>query len=144
MRPGLIVTVLAAVFLAIPHLAFANDAGDGGSGIDGGLTSPIGDSGGDATSLGEGSDSGNAGPSAEPLACDGSLCDTTNGAECAVHGGAPRSRPVDEAPVVLALFVVALWAGRCRRGGASRPGATSSSVAVRLGARRRDRTIALS
>jgi len=80
-----------------------------------------------------GADSGSSeaaedgGAEAEEIACGGALCDTTNGAECAVNGRAVGGRGVDaEALAVLSSALVIGAASRVRRG-ARRPGSRGSA-----------------
>jgi hypothetical protein len=94
----LILNVFVAVFLAMAHPAFAEDAGEGGTN---------GDSAGDASGAGESASDGAVidADIAEQmsLACDGALCETRSGSTCAVIGGSPgQPDPVNP----LAVFVV--------------------------------------
>jgi hypothetical protein len=66
--------------------------------------------------------SDDAGGSSEQLACDGALCDTTNGAECSVIGRAVGGRQVDSTSLPLLLSAIATGVARRARRGARRPG----------------------
>jgi hypothetical protein len=72
----------------------------------------------------ESSDDGGA--SATPLACDGALCDTSNGAECAVRSGAIGRASLDGECVALLSLMAAVCVSRRvsrrARRGATRPG----------------------
>ncbi|MDP9000813.1 MAG: hypothetical protein M3O46_11955, partial [Myxococcota bacterium] len=63
--------VLVALILCISRLAIADDAGEGGTKDDSGS-----EASGDEASVVDG------GMNRAPIACDGALCDTTNGAGC--------------------------------------------------------------
>jgi hypothetical protein len=73
----------------------ADDAGDGGATDD-------------AASRDDASDASSA--AAVPIACDGSLCDTTNGATCGMSKWRGGGAPVDSTSVtaLLGLLVLAL------------------------------------
>jgi hypothetical protein len=81
---SLSLTVLSLVLLASPHAVAADDAGDGGAA--------------DATVA---------------VACGGALCDTTNGATCALSPARMRSPAESTAPAVaIASLVAALGIAR--------------------------------
>ena len=100
--------LLAIVALSSVHLCprpalaagGADDAGDGGVPDDASLSD-------------DGSDGSSA--AAVPIACDGSLCDTTNGATCGVARGPGGGAPVDGTAVTAVLGVLVLALARRRR-----------------------------
>ncbi len=94
LRVLLTVAVLSFVLLR-PRVAFAQaaDAGDGGAPNDGGCVDY-------------------AGNPCPPVACDGALCDTTNGAGCSVAAGSGSSTlPV----FVIGAVALAIVRNRRRR-----------------------------
>jgi hypothetical protein len=105
MRACVTVTILAALLVSRSRPAFAAE-GDGATSID--------------AAAQESNDEGGA--QAAPLACDGALCDTSNGAECAVRGGAVGHAPFDGASVALLSLTAAICMARRARSGAARPG----------------------
>ncbi len=93
--------VFFSALLLAPRSAFADDGGqDGGSAEDGG--SVCVDDAGDSCDAGM-ADAG------VPLACDGGLCDTTNGSGCSSAG-----RAVDTSLIVIAVAALALVFARRR------------------------------
>lgn len=67
------------------------------------------DGGDDAGIAGDGASSSSSTP---PLACNGALCDTTNGAECAIAGAPGRGGTSPLGAYVLAAFALVLGARR--------------------------------
>jgi hypothetical protein len=101
----------AAAALSHAPLAAASDAGDGAS--DGGEADA-------QTAADGGTSSGDDGSPAQmgtPLACDGALCDTTNGSECGVARGSPGGGPAQLLPPAVLAAVLAFGAARRRRRG---------------------------
>jgi hypothetical protein len=90
--------VFIVFFLWGSRLAFA-DGGDSGEDIEGGS---------------------DAAP-AEPLACSGALCDTTNGAECAVQEAGIGRHQADAASLTFFISAIAIGFARRERRGARRP-----------------------
>ncbi len=79
--------VVTSVFAMVPRAAYAGDAGDAGddaSAEAGDTTDASDDGGADGGSEG--------GAAATPVACDGSLCDTTNGSTCAASAPLGNTR----------------------------------------------------
>jgi hypothetical protein len=103
MRARVTLTLVAALFVLRSPPALAAE-GDGAAHVDAGVDGP---------------DDG-AGGQAAPLACDGALCDTTNGAECSVPRGAIGGAPFGAHAIALLSLTVACVARRARRG-ATRP-----------------------
>jgi hypothetical protein len=93
--------MLFSVLLVAPHRAFAQD---------GGFANDAGDDGGSAC-VDDGGDSCDAGmaDAGVPLACDGGLCDTTNGASCSSAG-----RSVDASLIAVAVGGLVLVFARRR------------------------------
>jgi hypothetical protein len=91
--------VFIAFFLPEPRSAFAHEKDDGAA------ADADKDADDDAASEGA------------PLACGGALCDTTNGAECAVNGRTIGAPPADS--TCLALLLSALGIALVRRGARS-------------------------
>jgi hypothetical protein len=122
--------VFAAILLAAPSLAIADDAGEGGTNgdgsaqpsNDGGVGGEEGGSQGSGDAANGGGD-GSASADATPvIACDGDLCDTLQGRPtCAAAASSMRRTPV--APTWLSGAAVALAIGIARRArrGTSRP-----------------------
>jgi hypothetical protein len=133
------IALIAAVYLSVvPALGLAEDAGsaeagadadaqarDGAAGADDGAVEAAADDGAaaDGGLVDRGDDGGggaNSGSDAAstPLACDGALCDTTNGSMCSIStgvGAAPDPRPIG------LLIVGALIVSPRLRRGARRP-----------------------
>jgi hypothetical protein len=115
MRLRVTLIALSALVLVDPRPAAADDAGEAGT---------IGDSDGattDAASSGGGASSSDTGPEATPIACDGALCDTTNGSECGIAGVALGNAQLDWTSVAAVIAVLALGIARRVRRGALRP-----------------------
>jgi hypothetical protein len=104
MRARVTLTIVAALFVSKSRPAFAE--GDAATNPDAGAQ--------------ESDDEG--GPPITPLACDGALCDTRNGAECAVHGGAIGHAPLDGECVAMLSLSAAVCVARRARRGATGPG----------------------
>jgi hypothetical protein len=106
--------VVAAIVAAHPRTAFA-DVADGG---DASAAAP--DAAGPDSGAGSGDDGGGAaGNQSPPLACDGSLCDTTNDATCTAtrhaSGGASDGFHIGGAVFVVVGTLVVAVARRIRR-----------------------------
>ncbi len=97
-------TVFSLMVLASSRPAAADEALDGGQ--DSGLTA--------ASSNGE--------PKSPPLACNGALCDTTNGSTCAIAKGSVGITPFDVTPVATVISILALGAARRSWKASNRPG----------------------
>jgi hypothetical protein len=105
MRSRVTLTILAALFALRSHPAFAAE-GDEDASLDAAVQASSDDASSDTV----------------PLACDGALCDTTNGAECSVHGGAVGGAPFDGECVAMLTLIAALCVARRAPRGATRPG----------------------
>ena len=129
MRLDLVLVVFTGMLLVGPPMALADDAGDAATSPDGAADSSTGygdgavDGGCDEVGADDaGICCGFCGSTTQvPLACDGGICDTTNGSACTIRGQTIGQSSDDSA--WLALFVpasVLYLASRARRG-ARRP-----------------------
>jgi hypothetical protein len=122
MRGLVMLTVVGAVFLSAPRPALASDAGteepdaadatpDAGDLTPDASTPDAATEGGGTRDLDASADA--AADSAEAVACNGALCDTSNGAEL---GGSCSSaagpRPFDATAIVAGIGAFALVVGR--------------------------------
>jgi hypothetical protein len=104
MRACVTLTILAALFVLSSRPVFAAE-GEGDASLDAAVQASSDD----------------AGTEAVPLACDGALCDTSNGAECSVRGGAVGAGPFNAECVAMLPLIAALCIARRGRRGAARP-----------------------
>lgn len=96
--------VCSVIVLAGAGRAAADDAGSDPS-FDGGAS-------GQANESGTAGGSSRLGAGGAPLACNGALCDTTNGSTCTLARGAVGSVPLRWTPFAAALAVLGLVAAR--------------------------------
>lgn len=117
MRHGFFVIIFSATFLTGPRLAHASDAGDASSPTDGGADASRGAAEDDAGAENSGDAAATGVTASTPLACDGALCDTTNGATCDVSAGPIGSGAVGLGGFAIAASVVVAGVARRRRWG---------------------------
>ena len=103
MRLRVTLIAISALALVDPGPAAADDAGDAGTNSDSGLGSGV------------------QSPDAPSIACDGALCDTTNGSECGVARGTAGNAHFDSIWLAAMVAAVALGIERRARRGARRP-----------------------
>jgi hypothetical protein len=115
MRLRVTFIALSALVLVDARLAAADDAGEAGTNGDSDVATS------DATSGDDGSANNDPGPDGTPIACDGALCDTTNGSECGVAGPAIGNAHLDSTSVGALVAVLGLGIARRARRGALRP-----------------------
>ena len=124
MRLRPIPIALAIVCLASTRVAVADDAGDattdGDGGVDasGGTSSAAND---DGPSIDTASPSDASHGAEFVVACDGALCDTTNGSECGVARGTAGNARFDSIWLAAMVAAVGLGIERRARRGARRP-----------------------
>jgi hypothetical protein len=99
-------TVLMVSFLVRARPAFAAEGGV-----------PSADAAADTAT----NDAASSGSGAPPLACDGALCDTTNGSTCGVSPRARGVAHVDSEGLALIASCVAIALARRAKRGARRP-----------------------
>ena len=118
MRWLITLTAFGALTVTLSRPAAASDGGTGTeAGPDAASTGDDGGSAGDGSSGNDAGDAvttGPSGPSFQGLACDGGLCDTTNGAEAGGSCAASPSRrsPIEGASVLAAASALVLAASR--------------------------------
>lgn len=122
MRLRLVPLVLAVTCLFPTGLAFAGDAGETTAPDDAGRSAPKTDGGAEAGAENSGDSGESQGTTSTPLACDGALCDTTNGSNCAVSTGVGGAAGDGSTPFAIALGALLGGTAWRRRRGAQRPG----------------------
>jgi hypothetical protein len=95
LRTCIFSSALALASLASQRAQADTDAGPDGGSADAGATE--------------------AEPTSPPLACDGALCDTTTGSECAVPRGTGRASAGGVAAMMACAVAVVIAARRARR-----------------------------
>jgi hypothetical protein len=132
MRWRFVLMSFVAVFLARPRPALADDAGDSGTNGDSGWEASA-DEGASGVEPNDDGAASSRGPASDGpiVACDGALCDTTNGAECGIARGTPTRAPVDRATLMAVAAAFTLAITRRVRGGARRPSALTSAAVRR-------------
>jgi hypothetical protein len=103
MRLRVTLIAISALALVDAGPAAADDAGEAGTNGDSGVATGV------------------PSPNATPIACDGALCDTTNGSECGVAGATVGNAHFDSIWLAALVAAMALGIERRARRGAPRP-----------------------